>query len=802
MPKGFSPIFPPRRPSGVIRYALALLLIFALFYISSHNSGEQFRPIPQAPHTASESQPEPDHNDRPQLLEPNPNPKPVITLEEPFDKLPESNDKAGKGSSSSTAPTTPSNPDDGHPIGKLIYDAQLTFAELLSKESKSVEEAAQAYRKRRGRHPPPGFDTWFKFAQNKSAVIVEDFFDQIYDDIQPFWGMEPKLLRKEAVNWEMTINVRNGKATTGSDWFWTEIWLELLKTIEHLLPDMDLALNPMDEPRLVAPHEEMVKFMKAAAKTVKLPKAKNMRSDFQKLPPPPPPKPKLDAKGRPIKPPKKVVEKGTERASDKSTGKTTDKGVGKKTETSRKGTEKKTGTTTEKGTEQEIKSGVGKGTDSTANTKTETDVTMQKRADEDTQEEVKTKDVQETLTEEGTLDDEEVVKTDEILLDKKKDGKIWYSGKGNSSWDIVRQGCSPKSLARTTELQMSWANRPEISMKMAEPHLYKGYVSNFTLSSDLCHQPDLQGLEGILIAPISTSATHSVFPMFGGSKLSVNNEILIPAPMYWQGDDRFTGGKDHGPPWASKKDKAVWRGVATGGRNKATNWRGFQRHRFVAMNNATTLASVERGAQPENFALPEEQYHNQAQAEGKLSKWVKGWSDIGFTDLMCDPPQPGGSCNYTGKYFGVQDNVPMADQFGNKYMPDVDGNSFSGRYLGLLKSTSLPIKSTLWREWHDSRLVPWKHFVPMDNRFGDWFGIMEYFIGFNGENKHDLAGEKIATEGKEWADKVLRKEDMQIYVLRVLLEYARVTDDDRGSLGWVDDVLADPSLEKTWSWWW
>jgi hypothetical protein len=352
-------------------------------------------------------------------------------LEEPFDKLPESNDKAGKGSSSSTAPTTPSNPDDGHPIGKLIYDAQLTFAELLSKESKSVEEAAQAYRKRRGRHPPPGFDTWFKFAQNKSAVIVEDFFDQIYDDIQPFWGMEPKLLRKEAVNWEMTINVRNGKATTGSDWFWTEIWLELLKTIEHLLPDMDLALNPMDEPRLVAPHEEMVKFMKAAAKTVKLPKAKNMRSDFQKLPPPPPPKPKLDAKGRPIKPPKKVVEKGTEKASDKSTGKTTDKGVGKKTETSRKGTEKKTGTTTEKGTEQEIKSGVGKGTDSTANTKTETDVTMQKRADEDTQEEVKTKDVQETLTEEGTLDDEEVVKTDEIVLDKKKDGKIWYSG---SKW--------------------------------------------------------------------------------------------------------------------------------------------------------------------------------------------------------------------------------------------------------------------------------------------------------------------------------------------------------------------------------
>ena len=49
---------------------------------------------------------------------------------------------------------------------------------------------------------------------------------------------------------------------------------------------MDLALNAMDEPRLVVPWEDMQGFMQKAAKTVKLPKAKTVVSEFQKLPEP------------------------------------------------------------------------------------------------------------------------------------------------------------------------------------------------------------------------------------------------------------------------------------------------------------------------------------------------------------------------------------------------------------------------------------------------------------------------------------------------------------------------------------
>jgi hypothetical protein len=339
-----------------------------------------------------------------------------------------------------------------------------------------------------------------------------------------------------------------------------------------------------------------------------------------------------------------------------------------------------------------------------------------------------------------------------------------------------------------------FSNSPSISLAHTTGHTYKGYVSNFTLATDFCHQPDIQGLHGMMIEPLSVSATNTLFPMFGGSKLPTNNEILLPAPMYWNNEERFSGGDDHGESWEGKQNKVVWRGVATGGRNREENWKGFQRHRFVAMTNGTKVKNAEEWTEiPENWAMPTSQYNLAAQQENRLGDWTGEFSDTGFVDMMCEPAGPNLTCNYTSPYFALTPGMKMADQFDRKYLPDIDGNSFSGRYRGFLMSTSLPIKATIFREWHDSRLVAWKHFVPMDNRFMDFWGIMEYFLGYEGENVkiegHDKAAERIAMAGQEWANKVLRREDMQIYVLRLLLEYARITDDRRDKMGWVEDLL-------------
>lgn len=263
-----------RRSSGLVRYGVLAAILLLALYTFSHSSSDISRP----PHPLPVDQTAPNNP----LPNPAANNAPVAAggAKAPVTTAPSSQEPAH----ASFPPLGPPPTSGGHPIDKLVYDAQMTFAELTSKESKTVEEAAQAYRKRRGRHPPPGFDKWFEFARSKKAVIVEDFFDRIYHDLQPFWGLDPAVIRKESWDFEMTINIRDGNATARSDFFWTKIWLKMIKTIDHLLPDMDIALNAMDEPRLVVPWEDMAAYMKNASKTVKIPKAKNTIREYQKLP--------------------------------------------------------------------------------------------------------------------------------------------------------------------------------------------------------------------------------------------------------------------------------------------------------------------------------------------------------------------------------------------------------------------------------------------------------------------------------------------------------------------------------------
>ena len=72
----------------------------------------------------------------------------------------------------------------------------------------------------------------------------------------------------------------------------------------------------------------------------------------------------------------------------------------------------------------------------------------------------------------------------------------------------------------------------------------------------------------------------------------------------------------------------------------------------------------------------------------------------------------------------------------------------------------------------------------MDNTFVDLWSILEFLF------QNDEVAERIARQGREWAESVLRKEDMLVYVYRLLLEYARVSDPDREEMGFADDLFA------------
>ncbi|THC87318.1 hypothetical protein EYZ11_013239 [Aspergillus tanneri] len=141
------------------------------------------------------------------------------------------------------------NPAPVHPIDHLIVAADRQWRTLLGREADSLENAAELYRRRRGRHPPPGFAEWHRFAKDRGALMIEELFDQIYHDVSPYWGIEPWEFRRQASGFTPRIIVRNHTAMPigGTPAGWMEAWLDLLRTIEKYLPDLDMPLNGMDE---------------------------------------------------------------------------------------------------------------------------------------------------------------------------------------------------------------------------------------------------------------------------------------------------------------------------------------------------------------------------------------------------------------------------------------------------------------------------------------------------------------------------------------------------------------------------
>jgi hypothetical protein len=81
------------------------------------------------------------------------------------------------------------------PILTLIDRASHDFhGYATTSTTPSLAEAVAEYQRRYQRPPPPGFDLWFNFARDRGSLIHE--YDQIMEDLKPFWGVEPKTLRE------------------------------------------------------------------------------------------------------------------------------------------------------------------------------------------------------------------------------------------------------------------------------------------------------------------------------------------------------------------------------------------------------------------------------------------------------------------------------------------------------------------------------------------------------------------------------------------------------------------------------
>ena len=563
-----------------------------------------------------------------------------------------------------------------HPIDDLIENAARKADQWQAQAStgRTLRVAVENYQRRYNRPPPPGFDVWHEYAMQRSALVIDDY-DDMNTDLQPFWGLTPSEVRQRtqqliADTWNEIagVAIRHGTATMGPNFKPTHRWMVegftsmSTKFIKHI-PDMDVAINVHDEPRITVPYPRMQNILKNAA--------------WSKT---------------------NVSAPESDWSADRADNWRGFKGIGS--------------------------------------------------------------------------------------------SRHFKDAPRENSFSASTVACPPASPARD---HYKWGSGT-LCFSCAERHSQAGIVTDWTLAESPCHQPDLRNLHGLYISPAAYRTSQQLLPVFSQSKVAGFADILIPSP--WNYNDKFSYAPNENFPdtnYTDKENTVFWRGTTSEGVSRFGTWKGMARQRLVhlANNNTSNFFSASR-----SMLLPDP-YRNgrfSPQHVSDPADQLESALDISFINIDRAWDSDGAAQE---SEFGLTHWVDFQSHWKHRYLIDTDGAGFSGRFIPFLQSRSLPFRMGIFRTWYDSRLTAWAHFVPVDIRLHGLFSTLAYFTGTNGikgaktlkarvgmEQKLK-AGRAIADRGREFAEKALRKEDMEIYLFRLLLEWGRITDDDRDNLGFV-----------------
>lgn len=317
------------------------------------------------------------------------------------------------------------------------------------------------------------------------------------------------------------------------------------------------------------------------------------------------------------------------------------------------------------------------------------------------------------------------------------------------TWTHSRLSCPPESPTRAIEEE---EKRDDLS-KYGLGDL--GFVYNVTAMADICYTPSLGSTFGFFDRPNAYNIVLDLFPIFSQSKISAYSDIIYPSPWYWYEKVSYDEKKDLA--WEQKQDKFYWRGSTTGGFSRNGGWRRQHRQRFVQKINAAENAKilVNKGTESD------QQWEPKSVPRGDYRDIM----DVYFSHVgQCDD----GDCDAQREFFTIKDRVGQQDAWQYKYLLDIDGNAFSGRFYAFLQSRSLVFKWAIFKEWHLEWLKPWAHYIPLSIQGEDWLEAVRFF-GDSLLGKKEA--ERLATQQADWANKVLRHEDMEVWFFRLLLEY-------------------------------
>ncbi|KAJ7613450.1 glycosyl transferase family 90-domain-containing protein [Roridomyces roridus] len=246
-------------------------------------------------------------------------------------------------------------------------------------------------------------------------------------------------------------------------------------------------------------------------------------------------------------------------------------------------------------------------------------------------------------------------------------------------------------------------------------------------------------LEDIAFIASSSSSgfTTDFWPMLSFTKVHpCFSDILFPSQYHYASS--WYSGKISEPndiEWAKKEPKLYWRGSSNGGHIVGQNYHNFPRFRLVTIGNA----------------------HPDIMDTHISGFW-------------------GSHCTYECEARPIEEEYDIGDQWHMpreavhrfRYVLDVDGNTFSGRYLGLLKSGSLVFKTTGFTEYFSDWLRPYEHYIPVKVDLSDLVDRVRWAIDNDDEAK------RIQQAGQRFAEEVITDEQNDCYFAAVLLEWARL----------------------------
>jgi len=557
-----------------------------------------------------------------------------------------------------------------HPIPQLMAEAEAKFRNLLSRQSKTLVEAVQEYKRRYKRDPPRGFDHWWQFAKDNDVLMIDEY-DAVVEDLAPFWELPAEEVRRRANVAGMLpsidlVQVRDGNATainmrTGS----TEVsarargFLSMIEKFQDRLPDVDFPINSMAEGRILVPWEHSSKSNETGSLSSQL-------------------------------------------------------------------------------------SGV------------------------------------------NTPD---------------------WRGQGNV-WEAYRRTCPPTSPARRLYSSLrATSSHHQSSLLSARSHEFS-FAEDVNGNYSFCENPWAHYNQGHFFSDWRTISV--LFPVFSPAKASGYLDIRIPSHYYYAQTRRYTYGwdpvnlelksTDHmETPWEQKSDKVFWRGASTGGGSSPAGFAAtYQRHRFVRMASDESTAN-----RTIVFADPPGS-NDYVYTQVPMSALNAEMMDVAFVKVVDSFNYPGGIGALIRDHRFDDGGVNLGDHWRHKYLVDIDGMGYSGRFFSFLESDSAVMKATVYREFFEQWVQPWLHYIPLSASYQEIYNIHSFFSGatrsaLEAANSTTLLAppvkrrpvdgdrrlRRIARAGKQWKRTLGRRVDMEAYVYRLVLEYVRVSSDEREKMNFV-----------------